>query len=515
MERVAMYLRKSRADVEAENRGEGETLAKHKRALFKLAKDKGLNIIKVRQEVVSGESLLHRPEMMELLKEVENKLYDAVLVMDMDRLGRGNMRDQAIILETFKNSKTKIITPRKTYDLEDEFDEEYSEFEAFMARKELKIITRRMQSGRKRSVMEGNYIGPTPPYGYQIVKEKERRFLVPDPEQSLVIKMIFDWYTSENPKNRLGTRRIAHKLNDLGFLSSTGNTWKPVSIRVILRNAVYIGRIQWSKSARKKSIDPSQKYNTYVQPRDTWVDVKGFHEPIISDELFEKAQEILNNQHHPPVGSGKKIANPFAGLIKCKKCKFSMYKRSYHGKARDRIFCKEVTCDCKSGIFEVVEKRLLSSLQEWLDEYKISISEQDITQRNDMSNVEYLQKSICNLQSEIKSLQEQKEKLHDFLERGIYDEITYLERSTNIAERTKHVQDQLSNTLQELEIERKRIEAKTKIIPNVEHVLQQYPKLDNPLDKNTLLKSVIDYCLFEKNTTRQVDDFTLIVYPKL
>ena len=54
--------------------------------------------------------------------------------MDLDRLGRGDMKDQGIILETFKESKTKIITPRKTYDLTDEFDEEYSEFEAFMAR---------------------------------------------------------------------------------------------------------------------------------------------------------------------------------------------------------------------------------------------------------------------------------------------------------------------------------------------------------------------------------------------
>jgi len=144
---VAIYLRKSRADVEAEKRGEGETLAKHKKALLELTKQKKLNVLKVYEEIASGESLVHRPEMMKLLQEVEKGLYEAVVCMDLDRLGRGNMKEQGIILETFRESGTKIITPRKTYDLLDEFDEEYSEFEAFMARKELKIINRRVQSG--------------------------------------------------------------------------------------------------------------------------------------------------------------------------------------------------------------------------------------------------------------------------------------------------------------------------------------------------------------------------------
>ncbi|KYG31928.1 hypothetical protein AZF04_03895 [Alkalihalobacillus trypoxylicola] len=91
MKRVVMYLRKSRADLEAEARGEGETLTKHKKTLLKVAEQQNLEIIKIRQEIVSGESLIHRPEMLELLKEVEEKKFDAVLVMDINRLGRSVM----------------------------------------------------------------------------------------------------------------------------------------------------------------------------------------------------------------------------------------------------------------------------------------------------------------------------------------------------------------------------------------------------------------------------------------
>ncbi|WP_131047438.1 recombinase family protein, partial [Clostridioides difficile] len=116
---VAIYLRKSRADEEAEHRGEFETLSRHKTTLLKLAREQNLNVIEIKEELVSGESIEYRPKMLELLGEIKNNNYDAVLVMDIDRLGRGNMQDQGLILDTFKKSKTKIITPRKTYDLND------------------------------------------------------------------------------------------------------------------------------------------------------------------------------------------------------------------------------------------------------------------------------------------------------------------------------------------------------------------------------------------------------------
>ena len=151
-----------------------------------------MNITHVFEEVVSGESVIHRPEMMNLLKEVAEGKWRSVFCIEVDRLGRGDMEDQGLILKTFKNAKTLIVTPRKIYDLNDEFDEEYTEFEAFMARKELKIITRRLQNGRIRSVQDGNYIGAKPPYGYQVEKKGQDRLLVPHPDQAPVVKLIFD-----------------------------------------------------------------------------------------------------------------------------------------------------------------------------------------------------------------------------------------------------------------------------------------------------------------------------------
>lgn len=112
---VAMYLRKSRSDLEAEARGEGETLAKHRKNLLALAETKDYHVVQIYEEIVSGETIMHRPEMLKLLQDVEAHQYEAVLVMDIDRLGRGNMQDQGLILDTFKNSNTKITSIYKKF----------------------------------------------------------------------------------------------------------------------------------------------------------------------------------------------------------------------------------------------------------------------------------------------------------------------------------------------------------------------------------------------------------------
>ena len=123
----AMYLRKSRADIELEALGEGETLTKHKVMLFNLAARHDIHPdqIVIYQEIVSGESLQDRPEALRLLEDVYARKYKGVLVVEVERLARGNTKDQGEVADAFQISDTKIITPVKVYDPNDEFDREY------------------------------------------------------------------------------------------------------------------------------------------------------------------------------------------------------------------------------------------------------------------------------------------------------------------------------------------------------------------------------------------------------
>ncbi|MBQ1767997.1 MAG: recombinase family protein, partial [Oscillospiraceae bacterium] len=106
-----IYLRKSRADLEAESHGEGETLARHERTLLELARKQKLNVTEIYREIVSGDTIAARPVMQRLLSEVEQGIWTGVIVMEVERLARGDTIDQGIIAQTFKFTNTLIVTP--------------------------------------------------------------------------------------------------------------------------------------------------------------------------------------------------------------------------------------------------------------------------------------------------------------------------------------------------------------------------------------------------------------------
>ena len=221
----AIYLRKSRVDLEAEAHGEGDTLARHRKTLLALAAAQQLNVTHIYEEVVSGDTIAARPQMQQLLADVDEGLWEGVLVMEVERLARGDTIDQGIVAQAFKVTDTKIITPLKSYDPNNEFDEEYFEFGLFMARREYKVINRRLQRGRLASVKEGKWVGNTPPYGYRRVKLAQDKgfWLEPDPETAPVVRNIFHWYVEGRSDGTvihpMGLQAICTKLNQSGIPS--------------------------------------------------------------------------------------------------------------------------------------------------------------------------------------------------------------------------------------------------------------------------------------------------------
>lgn len=96
---TAIYLRKSREDAELETINEGETLARHKKTLMGVAERQGLNVTKIYEEIVSGDSIDERPEVQKLINELLQNRYQNIVVMEIQRLARGNTKDQGIILK--------------------------------------------------------------------------------------------------------------------------------------------------------------------------------------------------------------------------------------------------------------------------------------------------------------------------------------------------------------------------------------------------------------------------------
>ncbi len=515
LEPACFYLRKSREDLEAEARGEGDTLAKHRRDLFRLAKDLSVNISRLYEEVsTSSEGVIYRPEMMKLLKAISDGRWRSVFCMEIDRLGRGDMEDQGLILKTFKNANTLIVTPRKIYDLNDEFDEEYTEFEAFMARKEYKIINRRLQGGRIRSVKDGNYIGARPPYGYLIEKRGRDRILVPHPEQAPIVQLIFELYTQDDPNIRMGSNKIAAELNRLGKPTYTGKPWESSTVLFILKNEVYTGRLQWRKKQEKKSQTPGKKEDVRTRPRAEWVDVEGKHTPLVAKDIFDKAHAILKGKYHVPYQLVNGITNPLAGLIRCDMCGSSMVYRPYSHQQYPHIMCYNKQCPNKSSRFEYIEAELIVSLKAWLEEYRRQHLQPDEDDRKE-NVISIKEKILQNLNKELKELHLQKDHLHELLEKRIYDEQTYRDRSQRLSERIKETEKAIAEAKSILHQETLREKARKDIIPKVEKLLAVYDKIPSPAAKNQLLKSVLEYATYRKEQHQRGNDFTLVLYPRL
>lgn len=499
MDKICIYLRKSRADEELEKTlGEGETLSKHRKALLKFAKEKKLNIVEIKEEIVSGESLFFRPQMLELLKEVENRNYTGVLVMDMQRLGRGNMQDQGIILETFKKSNTKIITPQKTYDLNNDFDEEYSEFEAFMSRKELKMINRRMQGGRVRSIEDGNYIATNPPLGYDIHWINKSRTLKINEHESEAVRLIFKMYRNGN-----GAGTIANYLNNLGYKTKFGNDFSRSSILATLKNPIYIGEVTWKKKEIKKSKDPNKVKDTRTRDKSEWIISKGKHEPIIDVDTWNKAHEILTNKYHVPYQIVNGPSNPLAGVIICSCCKSKMVMKNSRGV--DRILCTKNKCNNISIRFDTLEKAILEALETYLKEYKVNV-----LSSNEKFNTKAYERQLDTLNKELATLNEQKLKLFDFLERGVYSEDVFLQRSKNLDERMSTTE----SAIQEIKkiINRENSKVNKSDVIKFEKILEGYKKTNNIQKKNELIKSLVSKIEYTKN--EKGDDFKIKLFHK-
>lgn len=321
MEQYIEYLRKSRFDCDYLDLSVEETLKRHQEILDRLERDRGFYIVKVYREVVSGESIAVRPEVQKMLEEVSSGIYTGVLVVDVERLARGNSADQAYISQIFQFSGTKIITPAKTYDPTDEFDQEYFEFGLFMSRREYKTINRRLVRGRQSSASEGKYVGSIAPYGYDRVKlQGEKGYtLEPNPAEAEAVQRMFELYV-----RRQGTKMIANELNDRKIPTRHGGKWDASTVGNILINPVYLGKIKRGYVKETKRLDErgnvvsSYRHCKDVEDYDLY---EGCHPALIDDALFERAQKIRKENYvGPKVKKQYELVNPFAGVMVCAEC---------------------------------------------------------------------------------------------------------------------------------------------------------------------------------------------------
>ncbi len=468
---VVLYLRKSRAEELKDTTA--ETLRRHREQLEALAARCGYHIILTFEEVVSGESLYARPQMLAMLEAVSGGDYDAVLCMDIDRLGRGSMAEQGIIFDALRRSNTKIITPDKTYDLNNENDEEMTELYSFIARRELKIIKKRMRRGILKSVEDGAYLSNAP-FGYQKAKIGRTCTIEPFEPEAQFVRMAFDLYANQN----FGSVSVAKRLNALGAKPRRGEKFSRNSITYMLKNPVYIGKVVWNK---QRYIQKDGKRKSIPTPENKQI-IDGIHTPLIDEDTFNRANQILDKQWHKGYFDGT-IKNPLAGIVACGNCGSKMLRHPSGRRTKvPFLACQNAGC-IKTVRVEDAERAILGSITQQLRKIELSGV---LDKAPDLSSFD---KTISSAEAELRKIVSQNSQIHTFLETGVYDVETFLDRRRALEERT----DILKALIRKQQQEKAEASAAdlAAAAARIRSVLETYWSCDAP-QRNTLLRSIVE-----------------------
>lgn len=329
------------------------------------------------KEVKSSETIDDRPEIVRLLKNIESPAIKAILVLEVQRLSRGDLEDAGRLIKILRYTNTYVITPTKIYDLRDEYDRDAFERELKRGNEYLEYFKKIQARGRLASVKEGNYIGSVAPYGFDRTTRTEGKktyhTLQERKDQADVVRMIFNWYCNDD----IGVTAICRRLEELGVKTKTGcSTWKSSIIFSILENVHYIGCVRWNWRKTIKIIEDQEIKKLRPKAKvDEYLIFEGKHDGIVPEELFYKAREIRGKRHRTK--QNLSLQNPFSGLMYCKcgsKIGYNTYRKNGVEFAPPKLVCNgQVHCKSGSANFHEIYDEVCKALRDCIEDFDLRI----------------------------------------------------------------------------------------------------------------------------------------------
>lgn len=359
------------------------------------------------KEVKSSESIDERPEMLRLLRDIENPKKKAIITVEVQRLSRGDLEDAGRLIKLLRYTNTYVITPTKTYDLRDEYDRDAFERELKRGNEYLEYYKKIQTRGRLASVKEGNYIGSVAPYGYDKTTINDGRKNCPtlkeNKEEANIVRMIFNWYVEEG----IGATEICNRLEDMGVKTKNGKErWSSHIVFRILENVHYIGCVRWNWRKTVRTIEDQEiKKSRPKSEIGEYLVYDGKHEPIISNELFEKAQQIKGTKPKPR--NDTTLKNPFSGIMYCRcgaKIGYNSYNYDNGRFSHAKLKCRnQKKCKCGSVRFDEAVERICDALRDCIKDFEVRIeSKQD-------DSLQLHLNLIKNLEAKLAALEEKEE----------------------------------------------------------------------------------------------------------
>lgn len=481
--KIAAYCR-----VSTEKEAQIDSLEKQIEFFNDFTKKNGYDLYKLyADEGISGKQIKHRKQFQQMMQDAKAKKFEKVVVKDVSRFARNTV------------DLLQSIRELKSYGIEVDFlnngeiMEGGSEFIltilGAMAQQESANMSKRVKFGKDITAQKGRV--PNIVFGYDKMPD-ERYTLKINEEEAQIVKEIFENYVYKG----MGTTKIAWELNERGIRTKkTKSRWVQTSIVRMLKNPIYTGRVTNKKSEVTDFITGMRK----DLPQEDWIIVEKPEMRIISDELFNKAQEILAQRSTEFKLNCKreKTSYVFSTLIYCKHCGYSYRrtKRKYteNGKEYIRWVCSgrnSMGVSSCPNTTVIDEEELLNAIKEYL---KSIISNKKEFMKSVQKEFDKITKLRENNERSEKSLLQEIEKIT--VKKQKYMEM-FQNEVINIQELKKYTTP-LNEDIARLEREIKLITSEIKEKDVLEKELSRTIStvddiLNNDTITNAMLKTIID-----------------------
>lgn len=508
---ILMYLRKSRTDDPALT--VSEVLAKHETILNEWVERNfpGQELPEENRfrEVVSGETIADRPQVQAVLRLVESPKYKALLIVEPQRLSRGDLEDVGRIIKILRYTNTVVLTPTDMYDLQDERDRDQFERELKRGNEFLEYQKKIMRRGRELAVSQGHYLGQHPPYGYRkaIIMDGKRKChtLEPVPEQAEVVRLIFEWYAVQG----MGMVTIARRLNDMGTRTTTGKLWSQNTIKDMLQNEHYIGKVRWNLKQTVTVVEGGEIKHTRPRQKPGEYQVyDGLHEAIVSEELFQAARERQGRNHRAKPKT--KVRNPLAGLLYCQ-CGRAMSYRTYKAngveRCAPRLLCdNQAYCGTSSALYSDIIDQVREVLAQQIEDFEVKVAADDGSART-MQEALLRQLETRLAELEKKEVSQWEKYSEEAMPKEIFDKL-----NAKVLAEKEQVRQGIENARQSMPPEPEDYEEKITRFRAALEALDD-PEADAE-KKNRLLKACIERIDYHRGQAQRIHSQQVLYYDK-
>lgn len=371
-----------------EQANEGYSIPAQISILRGLSKTYNYDVIKIYQDAgISGKNIKDRPAMMELIEDAKNKKFDVVLVWKLSRLSR-SLLDLLSIVDMFTQNNISFQSYSEKFDTSSPMGKMLLQLLGSIAEFERNTIAENVKMGLNERFKQGHSKGAIP-FGYKNVNKQA----VIVPEQAEIVKMVFKTYMKSNGEC---LTLLAEQLNDNGFMTRTGGLWNRLSIRDMLQNHFYAGYVRTGIHS-----------HGYSRKADASI-IKGAHEPIIEDKVFNIVNDKLQSMKQRTVIRQPDNESILTGLVVCPRCGAKMFALNTYnsyttkGGTTNRYPIRMYRCNnhdkgngCCKGFYissNKIEPCIIPALKNYLDTYNpedyVSVKPQSEEENNDMTILE-------------------------------------------------------------------------------------------------------------------------------